>query len=93
MSVPAERSKRLAIVSATEMIDVYALRYAPDHPAVGCVTSIGHRKKGICTLRLMLDHCSGVLTRLAISVSTAKRPAPKITTISDAKRKVYGSAI
>ncbi len=43
----AEGNKRLVIVGATGMVGAYALRYALDHPAVGCVTSIGRRKTGI----------------------------------------------
>jgi uncharacterized protein YbjT (DUF2867 family) len=39
--------KRLVIVGATGMVGGYALRYALEHPAIGCVTSIGRSKSGI----------------------------------------------
>ena len=47
MNVPAAGQKRLVIVGPTGMVGGYALRYALDHPAVGCVTAIGRRKLGI----------------------------------------------
>jgi uncharacterized protein YbjT (DUF2867 family) len=47
MNVPAAGQKRLVIVGATGMVGGYALRYALDHPAVGCVTAIGRRKLGL----------------------------------------------
>ena len=42
-----EMQMRLLIVGATGMVGGYALRYALDHPAVGCVTAIGRRAVGI----------------------------------------------
>jgi uncharacterized protein YbjT (DUF2867 family) len=38
---------RLVIVGATGMVGGYALRYALDHGAVGCVTCVGRSKLGI----------------------------------------------
>src|SRR5579863_4414698 len=47
MNVRAIGQKRLVIVGATGMVGGYALRYALEHPAIGCATSIGRRKLGI----------------------------------------------
>ena len=52
MSVRAAGQKRLVIVGATGMVGGYALRYALDHPAVGCVTAIGRRKLGLSHSKL-----------------------------------------
>ena len=41
-----EKQKRLVIVGATGMVGGYTLRYAPAHPAVELVTTIGRRKIG-----------------------------------------------
>jgi hypothetical protein len=46
MTVPAKGQKRLVDRGATGMVGGYALRYAPDHPAVGRVTAIGPRTLG-----------------------------------------------
>jgi len=42
-----EKQMRLVIVGATGMVGGYALRYALDHTAVGCVPAIGRRALGI----------------------------------------------
>src|SRR6267154_3873565 len=57
MSVPAGQ-RRLVIVGATGMVGGYALRYALDHTAVGCVTAIGRRALGIShpKLKEILHH-------------------------------------
>ena len=47
MNVPSAGKKRLVIVGATGMVGGYALRYALEHPAIGCATSIGRRELGI----------------------------------------------
>jgi uncharacterized protein YbjT (DUF2867 family) len=47
MNVPSAGNKRLVIVGATGMVGGYALRYALEHPAIGCATSIGRRELGI----------------------------------------------
>ena len=47
MNVRAIDKKRLVIVGATGMVGGYALRYALEHPAIGCATSIGRRELGI----------------------------------------------
>ena len=47
MNVPSARKKRLIIVGATGMVGGYALRFALEHPAVGCATSIGRKELGI----------------------------------------------
>ena len=47
MNVRAIGQKRLVIVGATGMVGGYALRYALEHPAIGCATSIGRRELGI----------------------------------------------
>ena len=47
MNLPCAGNKRLVIVGATGMVGGYALRYALEHPAVECVTSIGRRGLGI----------------------------------------------
>jgi uncharacterized protein YbjT (DUF2867 family) len=47
MNVPSAVKKRLVIVGATGMVGGYALRYALEHPTIGCATSIGRRKLGI----------------------------------------------
>src|ERR1700739_4354322 len=47
MNVRAIGQKRLVIVGATGMVGGYALRYALEHPPIGCATSIGRRKLGI----------------------------------------------
>src|ERR1700746_878144 len=47
MNVRTNDQKRFVIVGATGMVGSYALRYALEHPAIGCVTSIGRRKLGI----------------------------------------------
>ena len=47
MNVRAIGQKRLVIVGATGMVGGYVLRYALEHPAIGCATSIGRRKLGI----------------------------------------------
>jgi len=47
MNVRAIDQKRLVIVGATGMVGGYALRYALEHPAIACATSIGRRKLGI----------------------------------------------
>ena len=47
MNVPNAGKKRLVIVGATGMVGGYALRYALEHPAIGCATSIGHKELGI----------------------------------------------
>src|SRR5579863_8931821 len=47
MNVRAIDRKRLVIVGATGMVGGYALRYALEHPAIGCATSIGRRELGI----------------------------------------------
>jgi uncharacterized protein YbjT (DUF2867 family) len=47
MNVRAIDQKRLVIVGATGMVGGYALRYALEHPAIGCATSIGRRELGI----------------------------------------------
>jgi uncharacterized protein YbjT (DUF2867 family) len=52
MNVPAGSQKRLVIVGATGMVGGYALRYALEDPAVGCVASIGRRKLGISHAKL-----------------------------------------
>jgi uncharacterized protein YbjT (DUF2867 family) len=44
--------QRLVIVGATGMVGGYALRYALENPAVGCVTSIGRRNLGISHQKL-----------------------------------------
>ncbi len=51
MTAP-EKQMRLVIVGATGMVGGYALRYALDHPAVGCVTAIGRRALGISHRKL-----------------------------------------
>jgi uncharacterized protein YbjT (DUF2867 family) len=52
MSIPVAGQKRLVIVGATGMVGGYALRYALDHPGVGCVTAIGRRKLSFSHPRL-----------------------------------------
>ena len=52
MNPPSAGKKRLAIVGATGMVGGYALRYALEHPAIGCATSIGRRELGISHLKL-----------------------------------------
>jgi uncharacterized protein YbjT (DUF2867 family) len=47
MNVRAICQKRIVIVGATGMVGGYALRYALEHPAIGCATSIGRRKLDI----------------------------------------------
>jgi uncharacterized protein YbjT (DUF2867 family) len=47
MNVPSARKKRLVIVGATGMVGGYALRFALEHPAVECATSIGRKELGI----------------------------------------------
>ena len=47
MNPPSAGKKRLVIVGATGMVGGYALRYALEHPAIGCATSIGRRELGI----------------------------------------------
>jgi uncharacterized protein YbjT (DUF2867 family) len=47
MNAPPPGQARLVIVGATGMVGGCALRYALDHPGVGCVTAIGRRKLGI----------------------------------------------
>src|SRR6201981_1582904 len=47
MNVRTNDQKRFVIVGATGMVGSYALRYALEHPAIGCVTSIGRRELGI----------------------------------------------
>src|SRR5579859_3896449 len=47
MNVRAIGQERLVVVGATGMVGGYALRYALEHPAIGCVTSIGRRELGI----------------------------------------------
>jgi uncharacterized protein YbjT (DUF2867 family) len=42
-----ENQKRLVVVGATGMVGGDALRYALDHPAVGCVTAIGRKPTGL----------------------------------------------
>ncbi len=60
MTAP-EKQMRLVIVGATGMVGGYALRYALDHPAVGCVTAIGRRARGISHRKLkeILHHDLG----------------------------------
>jgi uncharacterized protein YbjT (DUF2867 family) len=50
--VESAARKRLVIVGATGMVGGYALRYALENPAVGCVTSIGRRNLGISHQKL-----------------------------------------
>src|SRR5580700_2709111 len=50
--VESAAKKRLVIVGATGMVGGYALRYALENPAVGCVTSIGRRNLGISHQKL-----------------------------------------
>jgi uncharacterized protein YbjT (DUF2867 family) len=52
ISVPTAGQKNLVIVGATGMVGSCALRYALEHPAVGLVTTIGHRKVGISHSKL-----------------------------------------
>jgi uncharacterized protein YbjT (DUF2867 family) len=52
MNPPSAGKKRLLIVGATGMVGGYALRYALEHPAIGCATSIGRRELGISHLKL-----------------------------------------
>jgi uncharacterized protein YbjT (DUF2867 family) len=47
MNVRAIDQKRLVIVGASGMVGGYALRYALEHPTIGCATSIGRRELGI----------------------------------------------
>jgi uncharacterized protein YbjT (DUF2867 family) len=47
MNLPKVEQKQVVIVGASGMVGGYALRYALDQPAVGCVTSIGRRKLSI----------------------------------------------
>jgi N-acetyl-gamma-glutamylphosphate reductase len=47
MNAPVTGPPRLVIVGATGMAGGYALRYALNHPAVGCMTAIGRGKLGI----------------------------------------------
>ncbi|WP_263351243.1 Rossmann-fold NAD(P)-binding domain-containing protein [Acidicapsa acidisoli] len=47
MNVRAIDQRRLVIVGATGMVGGYALRYALEHPAIECATSIGRRELGI----------------------------------------------
>lgn len=47
MNDSAANQKRLVIIGATGMVGGCALRYALDHPAVGCVTAIGRKKLGL----------------------------------------------
>ena len=47
MNIPRPRKMNLVLVGATGMVGGYALRYALDHPAIGCVTAIGRRELGI----------------------------------------------
>ena len=53
-----EKQNRLVIVGATGMVGGYALRYALDHAAVGCVTAIGRRALDIShpKLKEILHH-------------------------------------
>jgi uncharacterized protein YbjT (DUF2867 family) len=71
MNVPAASQKRLVIVGATGMVGGYALRYALQNSAVGCVTSIGRRKLGISHPKLKevlhpdFSDCSALADTLA----------------------------
>jgi putative NADH-flavin reductase len=52
MNALAAGQKRLEIVGASGMVGGYALRYALDHPTVGRVMAIGHKKPGIAHPKL-----------------------------------------
>jgi uncharacterized protein YbjT (DUF2867 family) len=52
MTIPSVDKKRVVIVGATGMVGGYALRYALEHPAIGCTTSIGRRELGISHQKL-----------------------------------------
>jgi uncharacterized protein YbjT (DUF2867 family) len=71
MNFPAASQKRLVIVGATGMVGGYALRYALQNSAVGCVTSIGRRKLGISHPKLKevlhpdFSDCSALADTLA----------------------------
>jgi uncharacterized protein YbjT (DUF2867 family) len=44
---PTGTQRRLVIVGATGMVGGYAVRYALNHPAVGCVTAISRKPTGL----------------------------------------------
>ena len=53
LSASSAGRARVVIVGASGMVGGYALRYALEDPAVGSVTSIGRKKRGISHAKLI----------------------------------------
>jgi uncharacterized protein YbjT (DUF2867 family) len=53
MNTTAGGQKRLVVVGATGMVGGYALRYALEYAAVGCVTAIGRKRLGLSHPKLV----------------------------------------
>jgi uncharacterized protein YbjT (DUF2867 family) len=71
MRIPTPGNQiNIALVGATGMVGGYALRYALDHPAIGCVTTIGRKELGIShdklreVLHLDFSDCSALAKTL-----------------------------
>jgi uncharacterized protein YbjT (DUF2867 family) len=66
MNISKPSKMRLVVVGATGMVGGYALRFALEHPAIGCVTAIGRRELGIshpklkCVLHRDFTNCSAL---------------------------------